>query len=123
MARSKKPKIVYQSEGLGDTIEKFTEALGIKKVIPEDCGCEERKAKLNELFKYKLKLVNCPNNSEVQWYNEFKKNRTLTISNEQRKEICRLYSNIFNRPYFEPCVNCSPKPYIQMIDKLDEVFV
>ena len=35
-----------KSKGLGDSIEKFTEATGIKKLadkIPGGCGCEKRK--------------------------------------------------------------------------------
>ena len=44
--------------GLGDTIEKFTKATGIKKVVDKitgekDCGCNKRKEKLNEIFPYK----------------------------------------------------------------------
>lgn len=45
-----------KSSGLGDTIEKITEATGIKKavkaIVGEDCGCDERKEKLNKLFPY-----------------------------------------------------------------------
>ena len=48
-----------KSKGLGDTIEKITKATGIKKVVEKiskatnkDCGCTERKDKLNELFPY-----------------------------------------------------------------------
>ena len=45
------------SEGLGDTVEKITKATGIKKAVKflagEDCGCDERKEKLNEMFRYK----------------------------------------------------------------------
>ena len=47
-----------ESRGLGDTIEKFTTATGIKKLadkIPGGCGCSSRKAKLNEYFPYKNK--------------------------------------------------------------------
>jgi hypothetical protein len=43
------------SIGLGDTIEKFTRATGIKKFVDTvsdltgiDCGCTERKEALNE---------------------------------------------------------------------------
>ena len=46
-----------KSKGLGDTVEKFTEATGIKKIVKavagESCGCDERKATLNKLFSYK----------------------------------------------------------------------
>ena len=45
-----------KSKGLGDTIAKITKATGIdkvaKKVLGDDCGCEERKAKLNKMFPY-----------------------------------------------------------------------
>ena len=45
-----------KSKGFGDTVEKFTTATGIKavvKAIAPDCGCEERKEKLNKMFPYK----------------------------------------------------------------------
>ena len=45
-----------ESKGLGDTIEKFTTATGIKKLvdrIPGDCGCQKRKKALNIIFPYK----------------------------------------------------------------------
>lgn len=49
-----------KSRGLGDTIEKFTSATGIKaavdataKAVGKDCGCKKRRDKLNEMFPYK----------------------------------------------------------------------
>ncbi len=45
-----------RSKGLGDTIERFTKATGIKKLvdsIPGDCGCQKRKKTLNDLLPYK----------------------------------------------------------------------
>ena len=49
-----------ESKGLGDSIEKFTEATGIKKVVEKvtgkkDCGCNKRKEALNKAFPYKNK--------------------------------------------------------------------
>ena len=47
-----------ESKGLGDSIEKFTKATGIKKLadkIPGGCGCEKRKETLNKYFPYKNK--------------------------------------------------------------------
>jgi hypothetical protein len=44
-----------KSKGLGDSIEKFTKATGIKKLadkIPGGCVCGKRKAKLNQMFPY-----------------------------------------------------------------------
>ena len=49
-----------KSRGLGDSIEKFTKATGIKKVVDKvseglniPCGCEGRRDALNILFTYK----------------------------------------------------------------------
>jgi len=44
-----------ESKGLGDSIEKFTKATGMKKVadmIPGGCGCNNRKKWLNHKFPY-----------------------------------------------------------------------
>tara|TARA_R100000315_G_C5082281_1_gene47621 strand:+ start:151 stop:342 length:192 start_codon:yes stop_codon:yes gene_type:complete len=49
-----------KSQGLGDSIERFAQATGIKKVVDtiskvtgKDCGCEKRKDILNKKFPYK----------------------------------------------------------------------
>jgi hypothetical protein len=49
-----------KSKGLGDTIEKITNATGIKKVAEavskatgSDCGCGKRRDALNRAFPYK----------------------------------------------------------------------
>ena len=51
---------VQKSSGLGDSIEKFTKATGIKKIVERaakaagsDCGCGKRKDTLNRAFPYK----------------------------------------------------------------------
>jgi len=53
----KKPK----NEGLGDTIADLTALLKLDKLVKQvtqamgvdDCGCERRREKLNEMFPYK----------------------------------------------------------------------
>ena len=49
-----------KSIGLGDDIEKFTKATGIKKIVDTmskglnvPCGCATRKGALNKMFPYK----------------------------------------------------------------------
>ena len=52
-----------KSKGLGDTIEKVTMRTGIKRVVKvvsnlvgvDDCGCDDRRDSLNEMFPYKNK--------------------------------------------------------------------
>jgi hypothetical protein len=46
-----------KSRGLGDIIESFTKATGIKKVVDKlsqglnvPCGCQQRKESLNKMF-------------------------------------------------------------------------
>lgn len=49
---------IMKSKGLGDSIEKFTKATGIKRLadkIPGGCGCAQRKETLNKLLPYKNK--------------------------------------------------------------------
>ena len=50
-----------KSKGLGDTIQKITNATGLsaltnmlqEKGVIKDCGCNKRKEKLNKRFPYK----------------------------------------------------------------------
>jgi len=50
-----------KSKGLGDSVEKFTKATGIKSIVNavnkargvKDCGCNKRKDTLNRMFPYK----------------------------------------------------------------------
>jgi hypothetical protein len=51
-----------KSRGLGDSIEKFTKATGIKTMVNTiskglnvPCGCEARKGALNKIFPYESK--------------------------------------------------------------------
>ena len=52
-----------KSKGLGDTIQKITNATGLsaltnmleEKGVIKDCGCNKRKEKLNKIFPYKNK--------------------------------------------------------------------
>ena len=63
MAYKQKQTFSQPSRGLGDSIEKFTKATGIKKIVNkvsqalgvEDCGCDERRDSLNRVFPFKKK--------------------------------------------------------------------
>lgn len=60
MSSKKNPK---EQEGLGDTVAYLTSLLQLDKLVKEvtsamgieDCGCERRREKLNELVPYKKK--------------------------------------------------------------------
>lgn len=94
---------------MGDTIAQVTSATGIDKAVKflvgEDCGCEERKAKLNSLFRYKK--PNCLNESEYKYLNAFFSERRNTVSVSTQQNIYKIFNRVFdvNR---EPtsCADC-----------------
>ena len=63
MSYKQRPTFNQPSRGLGDSIEKFTKATGIKSLVDmtmsavgkDDCGCGKRKNWLNGVFPYKNK--------------------------------------------------------------------
>lgn len=86
-----------KDKGLGDTIENITTKTGIKKVVKilfgENCGCEERKDKLNKLFPYKK--VSCLTEEEYNYLNSFGF-ETNTLDNYQQNMLLKIYNRIFN---------------------------
>lgn len=94
--RGRKPK--SKPEGLGDTIEQVLEATGISKlakfVLGEDCGCDERKKKLNELFPYRK--TNCLLEEEYLILDEFFINGNGEIKPSAQKSLLTIYNRVFN---------------------------
>lgn len=130
------------SVGLGDTVEKITEATGVKKVVQfiskvvdKDCGCEERKKKLNAFFRYKEKLPKCLIQSQIDDYGSFVNTRSMRLlgngramgklSIDEVNFVCEMYSEVFGRKLWKPtCSTCagSVKSLIAMIYKIDTVY-
>jgi len=117
MARPNKNK----PRGLGDTVETIIKATGLDKLVSDDCGCEERKRKLNELLPYRYK-ARCVTEEETTEWKSFQERRTIKIEWDDVQFICKLYADVFNKQYWEPCSGCSPKPLISIINRLDVVF-
>jgi NAD(P)H-nitrite reductase large subunit len=88
-----------ESKGLGDTIEKITEATGIKKVVKslfgDDCGCDERKAKLNKIFNYKN--INCLEEDEFKYLKSYFDLKKQRVEVKERRELIKIYNRIFNK--------------------------
>lgn len=109
-------------KGLGDVVETAIKATGLDRFTDgKDCGCDKRKEILNKIIVGRTK-IECFTEEEFKWWGNYKETRTLSVSNEQRVYICKLFAKTFNKPYYEPCINCSPKPLLNMIDKLDKVY-
>jgi hypothetical protein len=100
-----------KAKGLGDTIESITEATGIKAAVEMfskatgiDCGCDERKAKLNELFSYSRK-VNCLTETDYNLLGDLITKNTLTPADQ--KILTDIYYNVFNyRLQLSACGSC-----------------
>ena len=84
------------SEGLGDTLGKIFESTGVTKLVKfiagEDCGCEERKQKLNELFPYNKPL--CLLEDEYVWLDKFFEVNKATITPSEQQAILPIYNRV-----------------------------
>jgi hypothetical protein len=133
MARKRRTKaeiLAEQSKGLGDTVEKVLEATGIAKVakwlLGEDCGCNERKEKLNKLFSYKKKPL-CLEESEFSWLKEWFDRNTDKVTPIEQIELFKIHSRIFQiRNELTSCASCVAERvsdlkivYNEYVDKLE----
>tara|TARA_R110001592_G_scaffold119853_1_gene323394 strand:+ start:394 stop:780 length:387 start_codon:yes stop_codon:yes gene_type:complete len=122
MATKRKKK---KSKGLGDSIEKFTEATGIKKVVKwiagEDCGCDKRKEKLNQMFKYKSN-PQCLNESEYNYLKDFFKVAKQTLKQEEQREILKISNRVFNEKIeMSSCGSCV-RELIKQMQRLYDIY-
>jgi len=122
IGKTTKTETTTKSKGLGDTIEKITTATGIKAavkaVVGEDCGCDERRDKLNKIFPYS-RQPECLTQEEITYLSSgvLRKN---TLNHDQRLKIAEIHARVFNHKYDVPCT-CSPKIWMQWIRELKEL--
>ena len=71
---------------------------GIKKLVKfiagEDCGCDERKKKLNELFPYRK--ISCLNEDEFNVLDTFFGKNTAEIAPSDQHELLKVYNRVLN---------------------------
>jgi len=92
---------VKKSLGLGDTIERITEATGIKAVVDKvseltgwDCGCDARKETLNRLFPYVK--PNCLTEENYNYLvNLFSQKVINQLTVNQQYEVSDIYLQVF----------------------------
>ena len=112
------------SQGLGDTVEKVTKATGIKKLVEwvagEDCGCEERKAKLNKLFPYYT--TQCMTEEEYFYWGNFLSKDEQTLTKEEADQVAIIWNRLFQtRKFYRPC-SCNPREWQKLINQITEVY-
>ncbi len=120
MKRNKNNK--QKSKGLGDTIEKITEATGIKiaveKVFGKDCGCDKRKELLNKIFPYNK--PNCLEEKEYTILKDFFKTGREIITSDDQKILIPIYNRILNKK--QEISNC-PSCVRNMVRDLEKIYV
>ena len=98
-----------KSKGLGDTVEKITKATGIKKAVKaifgDDCGCDERKDRLNSIMSYKV--VNCLEEDEYNYIREFLDRNRASVTMSEQRRLLDIYNRVFNqRKQMSSCPSC-----------------
>lgn len=111
-----------KGKGLGDVVESITKATGIDKLVKfvagEDCGCDERKKKLNNLRFRKQPL--CLNEEEYNFLHKLYNKGSKTIGHTEKETLVKIEERIFQKKYVES-LNCAPC-IIQVYKDLKEIY-
>jgi NAD(P)H-nitrite reductase large subunit len=115
-----KKKYNKASDGLGDTVEKITEATGIKKAVKwlagEDCGCDERKEKLNKMWSYRKPKCFTENeyNTLSKWFSASRNQ----VSHSWQVELLKIYNRVFSEQRETSSCSSCVKEIIYDLQKL-----
>ena len=120
MARPRKK----QAEGLGDTVENILEVTGIAKVakwvLGKDCGCEERKQKLNDLWRYTK--PECLTEDEYKYLDEFFTNLKSSVSPNQQRELLNIYNRVFKQRMQPTSCGSCVREIVNKLNKLYSIY-
>ena len=112
-----------ETEGLGDVIENVLEKTGIAKVakflLGEDCGCEERKIKLNQMFPSQKPL--CLEEEEYNFLTEYFEKDSNIVKIQEQRDLLKIYNRVFrqkNARETSSCASCVR----EMVAKLRRVY-
>jgi len=111
--------------GLGDVVEKITEATGIKKIVKaiagDDCGCDGRKEKFNKSpFRWNTKKINCISEEGYKWVLDVNLKRKTNWTAEDRVTLVNIYNQIFKTKVkptrCSSCVNSYKNKILQYLE-------
>jgi hypothetical protein len=110
-----------KSKGIGDSVEKVLKATGIdkvaKKILGDDCNCDERKNTLNKLFPYARPFTE----DELKIYEQVLPSlKKGNINRNEQISLVKIYNKVFNankKP--SSCSSCVQ----QTLAKLAKVYV
>ena len=109
------------SKGLGDTVEKVLKKTGIAKVakflLGEDCGCDEKKKMLNEMYPHN---VNCLKENEFNILKEYFEGNHKDIDVNQYRKLLTVYDRVTSSRT-ELSMGC-PKCVMTIVEKLEKIY-
>jgi len=111
------------SKGLGDSLEKIFEATGIadavKFIAGEDCGCDERKAKLNKLLPFRN--PECFTEEEYVWLAELFEKHTNVVDRTTQQKLVDTYNRVFHKKQrLTSCGSCIRRVYTDLKTYFDK---
>ena len=89
MARARKKREI----GLGDVVEQVAKATKLDTLVGDDCGCKERKEKLNKLFSFGARIINCPTDEQAEYINSI----TTRVTLQNRIELAKIYKDVYGK--------------------------
>ena len=106
MARPRKNKI----QGAGDIVHAAAEASGLKKLVEwiagEDCGCDDRRQRLNHLLPFRKHLINCPTEAQMNYLQELFQAPIHQLNIIQQRELGTIYKRIYGITINSQCDSC-----------------
>lgn len=126
-----KKATVAKPNGVGDKVEEVLASKPIKPIVEkvkaifwkegEDCGCDERKEKLNKLFKGRRKRIRCLTEKQYQYLHKTLPKVKLSVEYDTMVEIKKIHSSVFNYHYSAPCGTCG-KVNRRIVDDMRSVY-
>lgn len=110
-----------KSKGLGDTIQKVTKATGVEKVVKkffgDDCGCDERRARLNKMFPYRdIKQMTSEQMSFFKDVIQPAYRSGQNLGRQNAKGFYQLYEEVFQKKMKQTtCASCNKNMYIELL--------
>lgn len=101
-------------KGVGDTLEKVFEATGVADVVKfiagEDCGCAERKDRLNKLLPFRN--PECFTEDEYMFLSDLFSKYVSAIDRNTQMKLVDIYNRVFHRKErMSRCSSCVRRLY------------
>ncbi len=109
-----------KAQGLGDKVAAVTKATGIEKIVKtffgDDCGCDERRERLNKMFSRPVKMMD---SAQRKFFAEEIMTRYKSGQNLTRHigdAFYKLYEELLSKKKQRTtCTSCNKNMYIELL--------